>query len=123
MWGAAVGLIGGVSTILTNSMGPILNLYLLAIQKLPPAAYIGTRAMFFCIVNLGKLPLRIASGTLGVSMLPLAALLGAVSVVGVWCAKPIMHAIPKTIFVQLELAVVALAGVRLCWMGWVMTAQ
>lgn len=116
-WAAATGLIGGASTILTNSMGPILNVYLLAIARLNPVAYIGTRAMFFCLVNVGKLPLRVAAGTLGWPMVPLAVLLGGVSVVGVWCAKPIMLAMHESTFVRLELAVVAIAGVRLCWTG------
>lgn len=117
-WGAAVGLIGGASTILTNSMGPILNVYLLAVQRLTPTSYVGTRAVFFCFINLGKLPLRVASGTLGWPMMPLAAVLGLVSVVGVVCAKPILLAIPERSFVRLELSVVAVAGARLCWTGW-----
>lgn len=50
-------------------------------------------------------------------MLPLAAVLGLVSVVGVFCAKPIMLSMKEETFVKLELAVVAFAGARLCWMG------
>uniref|UniRef100_A0A7S4MF93 Membrane transporter protein n=1 Tax=Odontella aurita TaxID=265563 RepID=A0A7S4MF93_9STRA len=117
-WAAIVGIIGGASTMLTNSMGPILNVYLLSIRKLPPPAYIGTRAVFFCIMNLfGKLPMRVASGTLGMPMLPLVAGLGAVATVGVLCAKPIMMSISEPTFVKLELSVVAFAGLKLCWMG------
>lgn len=118
IWGAAVGIIGGASTILTNSMGPILNVYLLAVKKLSPMAYIGTRAVFFCFVNLGKLPMRIwVSHTLGWPMIPLATVLGCVSVLGVFCAKPIMLSMSEQTFVRLELAVVAFAGIRLCWVG------
>eukprot|EP00729_Bicosta_minor_P007751 gene7751-8717_t len=116
-WAAVVGLVGGAATMLTNSMGPILNVYLLSVRKLSPEEYIGTRAMFFCFINLGKLPMRFASGTLGLQMLPLAAVLGLVSVVGVFCAKPIMLSMKEETFVKLELAVVAFAGARLCWMG------
>lgn len=61
--------------------------------------------------------MRFASGTLGLQMLPLAAVLGLVSVVGVFCAKPIMLSMKEETFVKLELAVVAFAGARLCWMG------
>lgn len=116
-WAFVVGLIGGIATMLTNSCGPILNVYLLSVRKLNPSAYIGTRAMFFCFVNLGKIPLRVFSGSLGWPMLPLATLLGTVSVIGVVCAKPIMLRINENTFVKLELAVVAFAGVRLLWMG------
>lgn len=118
LWAAVVGLVGGAATMLTNAMGPILNVYLLSVIQLSPTAYIGTRAMFFCFLNCGKLPMRFFAGTLGWSMIPLAGLLGMVSVLGVIAAKPIMLSMSEANFVRLELAVVAFSGVRLCWMGW-----
>ena len=117
-WAATVGVVGGAATMLTNAMGPILNIYLLSVVKLSPTAYIGTRAVFFCVLNVGKLPMRFLAGTLGWKMIPLAGFLGAVSVVGVVCAKPIMLSMSKASFVKLELAVVAFSGLRLCWMGY-----
>ena len=116
-WACVVGLFGGAATMLTNSMGPILNVYLLSVRKLKPTEYIGTRAMFFCFLNVGKIPMRFWSGALGWQMIPLAGALGIVSVVGVFCAKPIMLSIKEKTFVMLELAVVAFAGVRLMWLG------
>jgi uncharacterized membrane protein YfcA len=117
MWACVVGLFGGAATMLTNSMGPILNVYLLSVRKLSPTEYIGTRAMFFCFLNVGKIPMRFASGALGWSMIPLAMGLGLVSVVGVFCAKPIMLSMKEETFVKLELIVVAFAGLRLMWLG------
>lgn len=117
IWACVVGIVGGAATMLTNAMGPILNVYLLSVVKLPPTAYIGTRAMFFCFLNCGKLPMRFLAGTLGLKMLPLAGFLGVVSVIGVIGAKPIMLSMSETSFVRLELAVVAFSGIRLCWMG------
>jgi len=117
VWACIVGLIGGVATMLTNSMGPILNVYLLSVRELSPQSYIGTRAMFFCFINIGKIPMRFMSGTLGWPMIQVAAGLGLVSVVGVFFAKPIMMAMDERTFVRLELAVVAFAGLRLCYMG------
>ena len=73
--------------------------------------------MFFCFLNLGKLPLRVMGGTLGMPMVPLASGLGAVAVVGVFLAKPIMLGMNEKTFVRLELGVVAFAGLRLCYMG------
>ena len=116
-WACIVGLIGGAATMLTNSMGPILNVYLLSVRELSPQSYIGTRAMFFCFLNMGKIPMRFMSGTLGWPMVKVAAGLGIVSVVGVFCAKPIMMSMEERTFVRLELAVVAFAGLRLCYMG------
>lgn len=117
LWACIVGIIGGMATMLTNSMGPILNVYLLSVTKLSPQSYIGTRAMFFCFLNLGKLPIRVMGGTLGMSMMPLAMGLGAVAVMGVFLAKPIMLGMNEKTFVRLELGVVAFAGLRLCLMG------
>jgi hypothetical protein len=49
LWFAAVvGVIGGFATILTNSMGPMLNVYLLTLQ-LEPTTFVGTRATFFTV--------------------------------------------------------------------------
>lgn len=117
IWACTVGIVGGAATMLTNAMGPILNVYLLSVAQLSPAAYIGTRAMFFCFLNMGKLPMRFISGTLGWPMMPLAGFLGMVSVAGVLGAKPIMLSMSQENFVRLELAVIAFSGVRLCWMG------
>ena len=98
---------------LTNAMGPILNVYLLSVVQLSPTAYIGTRAAFFCFLNCGKLPMRFLNGTLGWTMIPLAGLLGLISVIGVMGAKPIMLSMSEANFVRLELAVVAFSGIRL----------
>mmetsp|Transcript_30851 Transcript_30851/g.65188 ORF Transcript_30851/g.65188 Transcript_30851/m.65188 type:complete len:158 (+) Transcript_30851:673-1146(+) len=117
LWACIVGIIGGVATMLTNSMGPILNVYLLSVAELSPQSYIGTRAMFFCFLNLGKLPIRVMGGTLGMPMAPLATGLGVVAVVGVFLAKPIVLGMNERTFVRLELGVVAFAGLRLCYMG------
>jgi uncharacterized membrane protein YfcA len=116
-WAFFVGIFGGAATMLTNSMGPILNVYLLSVAKLSPSEYIGTRAMFFCFLNIGKIPMRFASGALGWSMIPLAFGLGLVAVLGVFCAKPIMLSMKESTFVKLELVVVAFAGMRLMWLG------
>ena len=117
LWASTVGVIGGCATMLTNSMGPILNVYLLSVAELSPQAYVGTRAMFFCFLNMGKIPMRIFGGTLGMPMVPLIVGLGLVSVLGVALAKPIMLGMNEKTFVKLELGVVAFAGLRLCYMG------
>ena len=116
-WGYIVGFFGGAATMLTNSMGPILNVYLLSIQRLSPSEYIGTRAMFFCFLNLGKTPMRFYAGVLGWPMIPLAVCLGFISILGVVCAKPIMLSMSEQTFVRLELMVIFIAGIKLFVQG------
>jgi uncharacterized membrane protein YfcA len=53
-----MGLAGGFSTMIGNAAGPVLSLYLLSMH-LPKYSFIGTKAWFFMIVNLLKVPLHI----------------------------------------------------------------
>jgi uncharacterized membrane protein YfcA len=84
-----VGVTGGFATVLTNSMGPMLDIYLLTL-KLDPFVQIGTRAAFFSLVNSIKLALFLSSGMLSRGLLVLGAKLGVISVLGVLVAKPIV---------------------------------
>jgi uncharacterized membrane protein YfcA len=55
-WFAAVtGLTAGFTTMVANAAGPIMIIYLLA-MRLPPAAFIGTSAWYFLLVNTFKIP-------------------------------------------------------------------
>ena len=57
---AALGLLGGFSTMIGNAAGPVMALYLLS-MRLPKNRFIGTAAWFFFMVNLSKVPLHIWS--------------------------------------------------------------
>jgi uncharacterized protein len=58
LWGSIFGVSGGFSTMIGNAAGPIMNLYLLAMQ-LPKNVLIGTGAWFFLLINLFKIPFHI----------------------------------------------------------------
>ena len=53
-----LGLAGGFATMIGNSAGPILAMYLLS-MRLPKNIYLGTTAWFFFIVNSFKVPFHI----------------------------------------------------------------
>lgn len=57
-WGSFFGISGGFSTMIGNAAGPIMSLYLLAMQ-LPKNVLIGTGAWFFLIINLFKIPFHV----------------------------------------------------------------
>lgn len=75
--GSFFGIAGGFSTMIGNAAGPLMNLYLLAMQ-LPKNVLIGTGAWFFLVINLFKIPfhvliwetITIQSITLNFMMLP-----------------------------------------------------
>jgi uncharacterized membrane protein YfcA len=54
-FGAAMGFVAGVTTMMANAAGPIMVIYLLAMH-LPKLAFVGTSAWFFFIVNWLKVP-------------------------------------------------------------------
>lgn len=56
----ALGLSGGFATMIGNAAGPIFNLYLLS-MRLPKAAFIGTGAWFYLLLNSFKVPFHIVS--------------------------------------------------------------
>lgn len=56
--GSFFGITGGFSTMIGNTAGPIMSLYLLAMQ-LPKNVLIGTGAWFFLVINLFKIPFHI----------------------------------------------------------------
>jgi uncharacterized membrane protein YfcA len=57
-YSALFGVMGGFSTMIGNSAGPIMSVFLLSI-KLPKENFVGTAAWFFLIVNYLKAPLQV----------------------------------------------------------------
>ena len=57
---AIIGMIGGFSTMIGNSAGPIMSIYLLTMY-LPKNMFIGTKAWFFMIINVAKVPFHVFS--------------------------------------------------------------
>ncbi|MCF8335600.1 MAG: sulfite exporter TauE/SafE family protein [Bacteroidales bacterium] len=57
---AIIGIIGGFSTMIGNSAGPIMSIYLLTMY-LPKNMFIGTKAWFFMIINVTKVPFHVFS--------------------------------------------------------------
>lgn len=58
IFSALIGIAGGFATMIGNAAGPIFSIYLLSMH-LPKNNFIGTRAWFFFIINLFKVPLHI----------------------------------------------------------------
>jgi len=111
-FGATLGFVAGVTTMMANAAGPVMVVYLLA-MRLPKVAFVGTSAWFFFAVNWLKVPFSAqlalttgASVKLGLLMLPLI-LLG--SIAGVF----FLRRIPQGAFNSIIQLLAAAAAIKL----------
>ena len=109
---ALTGILAGVFTMMANAAGPIMMIYLMAMD-LPQEDFVGINAWFFCIVNLVKVPFSIGLGLvtwdyfrIDLMLFPLIAL-GAL--VGAFAVKRI----PRRLFDILVKVLAAVAGLKL----------
>jgi len=109
-----VGIVGGFATILTNSMGPMLNVFLLT-QKLEPTSFVGTRATFFSTVNLLKVGQRVYAGTLTWSMMVIGVKMGVLGVIGVLLAKMMLKRMSKSLFTMLQYIALTYSSFKLLY--------
>ena len=107
---AGMGFAGGFTTMIGNAAGPVMSLYLLA-MKLPKAAFIGTTAWFYCIVNVIKLPLQVLVWK-NITVATLAFDLATVPFIflGVWVGIAVVKRIPERGYRMLIMATVVLAA-------------
>lgn len=111
--GSFFGVVGGFSTMIGNAAGPVMSLYLLAMQ-LPKNVLIGTGAWFFLVINLFKIPFHvfiwktITLESFAVNLLMLPFIIGG-SFLGLKIAKHI----PEKPFRWLVIVMTVLASVKL----------
>lgn len=115
-WSFAVGMgfAAGLTTQMANAAGPVMVIYLLAMQ-LPKNEFIGTGAWYFLIVNWLKLPLFIWDGRItltsvraDLALLPLVA-------VGALMGIFILKKMPQKHFNAVIQILALAATLRLCW--------
>jgi uncharacterized protein len=112
-WFAALfGLLAGITTMMANAAGPILAIYLLAMQ-LPKNEFLGTGAWYFLLLNCFKVPFSANLGlinpfSLSLNMINLPfIILGAF--LGIWMVK----FIPEKTFALAVQILAALAAIKL----------
>jgi uncharacterized membrane protein YfcA len=110
----AMGITSGIATMLANAAGPIMALYLLA-RGLPRWAFVGTAALFFCIVNLIKVPFSVGLGLINAPSLALNLWLLPGVVLGLFLGRWIVARIPQKAFEDVVLALCSLVAVRMIW--------
>ena len=107
-----VGIFAGFATMVANSAGPVMTIYLLAIG-LPKLAFIGTGAWFFMLVNAVKVPFSTHLGLITSQSLLLDAWLLLPMIPGALLGPVLLKHINQKKFETLVLILAVLASLRL----------
>ena len=112
-WSGFFGITGGFSTMIGNTAGPIMSLYLLATQ-LPKNVLIGTGAWFFLLINLFKIPFHIfVWETITLKSFTLNLILWPVILLGGFLGIKLVRIIPEKPFRWLVIGMTTLASLKL----------
>jgi len=108
-----MGYLGGFTSMIANGAGPVMSLYLLG-AKVPKNDFIGTRAWFFFLMNLIKIPAHvflwktISTDSLGKNLYLIPAIF-----IGMFLGFKILKRIPEHIFKYVVLIAVIASAVSL----------
>jgi uncharacterized membrane protein YfcA len=111
-FGTAAGAAGGITTMLANAAGPVIQLYLLS-RRLPKMELLGIGARFFLLVNIIKLPI---SGSL--NLITPATLLDNLKCLpgifaGILAGKWLIERVSQRVFEWMVIGFALLAALRL----------
>ncbi len=111
-FGTAAGAAGGITTMLANAAGPVIQLYLLS-RRLPKMELLGIGARFFLLVNIIKLPI---SGSL--NLITRATLIDNLKClpgifIGILVGKWLIERVSQRVFEWMVIGFALLAALRL----------
>jgi hypothetical protein len=115
-WGTFWGGFAGFTSFISHTGGPPFQIYVLP-QRLPPATYSGTTAVFFAIVNTAKLVPYFFLGQLNLHNLQLSAALIPVGIAGVFLGIFLVRRISMKWFYRIAYWLVFLLALKLVWDG------
>ncbi len=107
-----LGLLAGLTTMLANAAGPVVALYLLAVN-LPKWELIGTSAWLFLVLNVLKLPLSYHLGLITTDSLTVNAVFAPAIPLGMLAGRWLVHRVPQRWFNSILLAFTAIAAAKL----------
>ncbi|MDP9396594.1 MAG: sulfite exporter TauE/SafE family protein [Actinomycetota bacterium] len=109
---AAFGLLAGFTTMVANSGGAVMSLYLLS-ARLGVLGFLGTSAWFFFLVNLFKLPFAAGLGLVSADSLALGAVLAPAVLLGAAVGRAVIARLDAGRFEQVVLVVTAATSLNL----------
>ena len=113
IWFAWVmGAWSGVTTMMANAAGPVMSLYLLAVN-LPKYELVGTGAWFFLIINIVNLPFSWRLGLVNNASLTFNLALVPFVFAGIYTGRILIRHVPQKLFEQILLISAGAASLRL----------
>ena len=109
----SVGVTCGVTTMLANAAGPIMTIYLIAME-LPKLEFVGTAAVFFLLINLIKIPFSASLGLINPHSLMLNLALAPAVACGIFSGRKLLGIVPQKTFESLVLLLSGLVALKLC---------
>jgi uncharacterized membrane protein YfcA len=109
---ALLGISAGFTTLIANAAGPIMTLYLLA-MGMPKMAFVGTAAVFFCGLNLLKVPFMVSLGSIQGGSLGWNLALAPAVLLGAWLGRKLLGRMSQKWFEYIALTLSAAAAVKL----------
>jgi uncharacterized membrane protein YfcA len=114
LFSGTMGISAGFTTMLANAAGPIMVIYLLAMQ-LPKMEFIGTGAWYFFILNSFKVPFQWQVGNITAQSLWLDLLLVPFVLAGAFGGRALLPRINQRVFEMLSLIFALIAGLKLAF--------
>jgi uncharacterized protein len=111
-FGPLIGLLIGFTTLMSNSSGPLLVIYLLSLRT-PKMEYVGTMAVFFFILNLLKLPFVSYLGLVNGHTLLINLELAPAVLAGAWFGKWLLGKMNQRVLENITLSLAVLSGLKL----------
>ena len=113
-WGIAafIGVMAGFTTLVANAGGPLMAIYLVA-MRLPKMEYVGTAAVFFCLLNLFKVPFMVGLGLITTTSFAFNLMLAPLVFLGALAGRWLLPRINQRVFEEIVLALSAAAGILL----------
>lgn len=108
-----LGLIGGINTMIANSAGPFMAMYLLLDPTLGKMEFVGTNAWMFLIINSAKLPFSWSLGVINLQTLLFNACLVPAILAGILIGRAILARISQRVFEEVLILFCLFAALRL----------
>lgn len=112
-----IGVLAGFTTLVANAAGPLMVVYMLAMQ-LPKLDWVGTSAVFFLLINLFKVPFMVNLGLIHGTSVAFNLWLAPTVIAGAWFGRRLVLRIDQRAFETIALLLSAIAGLNLLYKAW-----